>query len=147
VYCVTVLCGRICKIPVIVTENISTGWRRLIGSLIFIGHFLQKWPIFSGSFVENDLQLNGSYESSPPCTRVSTRLLLDGVGGWSFFLTVFKGHFEFDSIVWNGLFGKGSIKCKACHILRWKQMPVIYDEVKCPVHIMEYIIMRNLDQF
>jgi len=39
----------------------------LIGSLIFIGHCW--WPIFSGSFVENDLQLRGSYESSPPCTK------------------------------------------------------------------------------
>jgi len=38
----------------------ATGWRRLIGSLIFISHFQRKSPIFKGSFVENDLQRRGS---------------------------------------------------------------------------------------
>jgi len=39
---------------------------QLIGGLIFTNHFLQKSPIISGSFAKNDLQLKGSYKSSPP---------------------------------------------------------------------------------
>jgi len=39
----------------------SNHMTRYIGSLVLIGHFQQKWPIFRGSFVENDLQLREFY--------------------------------------------------------------------------------------
>jgi len=55
-----------CRRQIVCT--ISTEWRRLIGCLIFRGHFPHKSPIISGSFAKSDLQLKASYVSSPLCT-------------------------------------------------------------------------------
>jgi len=45
-------------------------WQWPIGCPIFAGYFQQKSPIISGSLATNDLQLEASYESLPPCILV-----------------------------------------------------------------------------
>jgi len=42
---------------------LTTGRPRILGCIIFIGHFPQKSPIISGSFAEKDLQLKASHGS------------------------------------------------------------------------------------
>ena len=53
-----------------------TGWRRCARCLIFIRHFPQKSPRISGSSAENDLQLEASYGSLPPCNAFGSQRLI-----------------------------------------------------------------------
>jgi len=52
--------------------NVATGWPRVIGCLIFIGHFQQNSPITNNSYAENNMQLKTSYGFSPRCTRTGS---------------------------------------------------------------------------
>jgi len=47
--------------------HLSIHTKKCIACLIFIGHFPQKSPIISCSFVKNDLQLEASYGLRHPC--------------------------------------------------------------------------------
>ena len=61
---------RGCKICTHTTHT-GAGRHRVIGCLIFIGHFAPKSPIIHGSFAKKDLQFKASDEPSPSCHMCS----------------------------------------------------------------------------
>ena len=75
------------QFPIFATH--STGWRRRRGCLIFVGHFLQKSSIISGSFAKKEIATGWR-------RRRGCRIFLTGLYR-SFSLQVFTGCFPYRS--------------------------------------------------